>query len=265
MNADTVKPQATEATPASAQAISAELQQSIDQFETAKAEYVELQAYFTEITSERTRLIDAAAALDSEAAQANTTWKNHARERHVDQRKVNAEINREATLKQQAETMRYTASVRVELENTVIVKMAKARFSLSSMADNINLRGRDERLAELMATPGLGQTLQEIFAICRTRFISGLDQISALPFRGHNGTERGLWQEFGDAVRKHLGFALGHGTAPILVEVPIAVRSEVVARTMVGLRKLEQANGAIPDDVASDGANFGPCKLLTRA
>lgn len=50
-----------------------------------------------------------------------------------------------------------------------------------------------------------------------------------------------------------------------LVDLPDAVTGEVIAASPIALKKLVDNGGKIPDDVGSNGGNYGPVKGLRTA
>jgi hypothetical protein len=56
----------------------------------------------------------------------------------------------------------------------------------------------------------------------------------------------------------------GAGAAKIVAQLPAPVSGEVVASSMVALRKLVENGGKIPNDIAANGGNYGPFKGLKK-
>jgi hypothetical protein len=162
-------------TPKTPADLSALFQEQHGKFTEARRAYVETQDTYRATVQETNRLIQAAEALDAEAEQANASWKEMAKARHADQRKINQEVERGVQLKMEAEKYRRTASVREELHGEIVVQMAKAR-SLA-LAACTGLRGlyRDERIEALLATEGLAEVLRELRDLAGDSFASLAD------------------------------------------------------------------------------------------
>lgn len=142
--------------------LSATFQEQHDKFTEARRVYVETQDTYRATVQETNRLIQAAQALEAEAEQANASWKQMAKARHADQRKINQEVERSVQLKMEAEKYRRTASVREELHGEIVVQMAKARSAVSAACTGLRGLYRNERIAALLATEGLAEVLREL-------------------------------------------------------------------------------------------------------
>lgn len=250
-------------------ALSPELQHRLEEFEAQKAEYVEQQRAFQEATQETARLRAAAKALQAEADETNSTWKEMAKEHKADQRKINAQIERAVSLKQQAEGLHRTAEVREELHGTQIVGMADARLNLQKKAGVLNAAYRDERFKELLATAGLADVVAELFALNSARVHAERNEferdisrpVIAEDFELRDRIER---EEFGQMMADYCkGSAPGQGAFEV-AGVPPAVPGEVIAGSVIALKRLKAAGGEIQDDIDSRGGNHGPIRGLRR-
>lgn len=240
---------------------SSALQEARSEFEAMREDYLEQQQSFLEATQETARLRATAKALLSEADEANGAWKDMAKERKADQRKINAQIEQAVKLKQQAEGLSTTAEVREELHQSLALSLAESRYRLSDKVDEINSLFRAERLAELVATPGLNQALSEIYAICRNSFNAGLSGVDRGSFRSESDLENAHMREFCRA----LGLNRIQG-APALVAVPAPVKGEVVAESLLALKRLREAGGAVPmESIQPRGLANRPVQGLRQA
>jgi hypothetical protein len=217
------------------------LQAAQGEFEAMREDYLEQQQGFLEATQETARLRATAKALLAEASEANAAWKDMAKERKADQRKINAQIEQAVKLKQQAEGLSTTADVREELHQSLVLSLAESRYRLSDKAGEVNSLFRAERLAELVATPGLKEALSEIYALCRYSVNAGLSGLDRGSFRSESDLEDAHMREFCRAI----GLKRIQG-APALVAVPGPVTGEVVAEGLLALKRLRDAGGAVP-------------------
>lgn len=144
---------------------SPELQQQMEDFQARRQAYQEVQAVYQQSVQETSRLEQAADALEGEADSANASWKEMAKGRAVDQRKINAEVERSVQLKMDAEKFRRTASVRQELHGELVVQMADARAAALAASRAVRRRYVDERLQALLATEGLAELLGELMKL----------------------------------------------------------------------------------------------------
>lgn len=205
-------------TPKTPADLSATFQEQHDKFTEARRAYVEIQETYRATVQETNRLIQAAQALEAEAEQANASWKEMAKARHADQRKINQEVERSVQLKMEAEKFRRTASVREELHGEIVVQIARARGEVSATCTGLRGRYRDERIAALLATEGLGEVLREL------RDLGGDDFANLV----------------GQAASK-----AGAIPAPLLdgIHVPPTIGGEIVPQSGMEMTRLEQSGG----------------------
>lgn len=205
-------------TPQTPADLSATFQEQHDTFTEARRAYVEIQDTYRATVQETNRLIQAAQALEAEAEQANASWKEMAKARHADQRKINQEVERSVQLKMEAEKYRRTASVREELHGEIIVQIARARSAVSAACSGLRGRYREERIAALLATDGLGEVLREL------RDLGGDD--------------------FANLVGKAASQAAAI-SMPVLdgIHVPATIAGEVVPQNGMEMARLEQSGG----------------------
>ncbi len=198
--------------------LSATFQEQHDTFIEARRAYVEIQDTYRATVQETNRLIQAAQALEAEAEQANASWKEMAKARHADQRKINQEVERSVQLKMEAEKYRRTASVREELHGKIVVQIARARSAASAACTGLRARYREERIAALLATEGLGDVLREL------RDLGGDD--------------------FTNLVGKAASQAAAI-PAPLLdgIHVPPTISGEIVPQNGMEMARLEQSGG----------------------
>jgi hypothetical protein len=131
-------------------------------FIAVRSVYRDTQENFQANVQETSRLEHAAQALETEAEQADTSWKEMAKARNAEQRKINQEVERSVQLKMEAEKYRRTASVRKELHGEIVLQMARAREDVSEQSTALSGLYRDERIAALLVTEGLPELLREL-------------------------------------------------------------------------------------------------------
>lgn len=163
-------------TPTKQADLSPLFQEQHAKFIATRRVYHDTQETYQATVKETARLEQAAQALEAEAEQANTSWKEMAKARHADQRKINQEVERSVQLKMEAEKYRRTASVREELHGEIILQMAKARADVSAHSTTLQGLYRDERIATLLATEGLPELLRELRDLAGDDFKGQLDR-----------------------------------------------------------------------------------------
>jgi hypothetical protein len=209
-------------------------------FEAARDEYLERQADFRETIKETERMRAAAAALQAEAKQAVASWKGMAVKRHVEQAKISAEMKRADGLQQQADDLIRTADAREELRKVLAVELAKVRFSLHGLASRANASFRAGRLRELLATPGLKEAVNEIYAICRYN-TSEAASAEEMFIREVSGTVESVTNR---SFIETLGLSRIQG-CPVVASVPAPVAGEVTASSSLALKRFVEAGGDI--------------------
>lgn len=190
-------------------------------FIEARDVYRDSQETYQQTVQETARLEQAALALEAEAEQANANWKEMAKGRHADQRKINQEVERSVQLKMEAEKYRRTASVREELHGEIVVQMAKARDNVNAQCTAVLGLYREERIAALLAalaTEGVPELLREL------RDLAG--------------------EDFNGLVAKTATKA-EPSTSPLLQEIhlPQVIRGEIVPKNGMEMARLEQSGG----------------------
>lgn len=190
-------------------------------FIAARGAYIELHETYQATIQETGRLEQVAQALSTEAEQANTSWKNMAKARHADQRKINQEVERSVQLKMDAEKYRRTASVRAELHGEIVVQMAKARDEVSAQCTALRGLYRDERITTLMTglvTEGIPELLREL------RDLAG--------------------EDFNGLLAKTANQA-GPIASPLLneIHVPRIIPGEIVPKNGMEMHRLEMSGG----------------------
>ncbi|MNE38155.1 hypothetical protein D3C81_1011500 [compost metagenome] len=163
-------------TPINQVELSPLFQEQHAKFVAARSAYQESQETYQATVRETARLEQAAQALEAEAEQANNSWKEMAKARHADQRKINQEVERSVQLKMEAEKYRRTAGVREELHGEIVVQMAKARADVSTHVTALRDLYCDERIAALLATEGLPELLRELRDLAGDDFKRHLDK-----------------------------------------------------------------------------------------
>ena len=163
-------------TPINQVELSPLFQEQHAKFVAARSVYHESQETYQATVRETARLEQAAQALEAEAEQANNSWKEMARARHSDQRKINQEVERSVQLKMEAEKYRRTAGVREELHGEIVVHMARARVDVSTHTTTLRGLYCDERITALLATDGLPELLRELRDLAGDDFKDHLDK-----------------------------------------------------------------------------------------
>jgi len=226
--------QELETLPASLQSRAMKLRERV-------SEYQEQQQNYLQAKAETARLRESAAALDAEAEEANSTWKAMAMQRTAEQKKINAEIERCARLKEQAGALQRTAEVREELHAQLVVGLAEKRFGLNHSVDAINRDYQAHMLESLLATPGLKDTLSKIYSLTRRKFLDQYDSIESVLYRKEGQAETEINHQFIQA----LGLDTS-SNAPQLASVPAPVSGEIVATGRIALERLKKEGGTIP-------------------
>lgn len=215
---------------------SPELQQQLVAFRASRQAYTDIQAAFQQAVQETRRLEHTAEALEAEAEAANAAWKAMAKDRHADQRKINAEVDRGVQLKMDAEKFRRTVSVREELHGEFVVQMAKARAAAVDACKAVRSRYTAERVQALLATEGLAELLGELRGL--------LDHAASAEGHGSLMAElktRDLGQLLELTARK-----ADNAEPAIFIEtaVPAAIDGEAMGgHSGLTLRALEMSNG----------------------
>jgi len=163
-------------TPTKKADLSPLFQEQHAKFIASRSVYHDTQETYQATVKETARLEQAAQALEAEAEQANTLWKEMAKARHADQRKINQEVERSVQLKMEAEKYRRTANVREELHGEIVLQMAKARADVSAHSTTLHGLYRDERITTLLATEGLPELLRELRDLAGDDFKGQLDK-----------------------------------------------------------------------------------------
>ena len=205
-------------TPINQVELSPLFQEQHAKFVAARSAYHESQETYQATVRETARLEQAAQALEAEAEQANNSWKEMAKARHADQRKINQEVERSVQLKMEAEKYRRTAGVREELHGEIVVQMAKARADVSTNITALRDLYCNERIAALLATEGLPELLREL------RDLAGDD------FKGHLDKTADQAEPI---------------ASPVLDEIhaPKIIPGEIVPKNGMEMRRLEISGG----------------------
>lgn len=244
--------------------LSPELKERLSEFDNQVKAYRELQEQFVNIAKETARLEITAAALEAEAEEANSSWKEMAKDGIADQRKINIEIERSVGRKSEAEKYRRTAAVRAEIHGDTLIRMAAARLELARDVKLLNQAYRGERIQQLMATDGMVEALTELFELSATAHFAemdrmGLDSSQALRSEADERQESSEWA-FSRLVAKTIR-QVGGKVPPIEVaNMPATVSGEIVAKGRMGLKRLKDNGGRIPNDIQARGGS----QLLQR-
>ncbi|PMU11720.1 MULTISPECIES: hypothetical protein [unclassified Pseudomonas] len=219
-------------------------------FEIDRAAYQMAQSRFLEIANETKRLISAAEALEAEAEASNSQWKHLAEQQNVDQRKVNAEIERSIQAKQKAKTIRMTAEARAELVKQTALAMAEARFKLTASAASINASDLEQRLVSLMTDKDFLITARSAYSICEVQCMAALRAVEqpTAPVDIRD-VDADAWRKFSVRLMRLLKQDARPAVAN-LATVPTPVSGEIIATSLVGLNRLRATGGSMP---ASDG------------
>lgn len=246
------------------------LQTEHDAFLKARESYLALQQTYQSTTKETGRLQQTAVALEQEASEANAAWKALAQAPRTDQRKINAEIERSIELKSNAETLQRTVSARQELQHQLVSKMAEARFYLHGKVRAINALYCQHRLEELLSDSAWLEAASEALALSNRVLLD--KRVHYEPFE-REAEPLGAMIDGRYTVAALVNFgrlvmAKTKGKQvpqTWLVDLPDAVTGEVIAASPIALKKLVDNGGKIPDDIGSNGGNYGPVKGLRTA
>lgn len=245
-------------------ALSPELQERLQSFDSSAAKYQALQERFSTTRKETQRLLATAEALDAETEQANQSWKEMAKAETADQRKINAEIERGVKSKAEADKHRHTAQTREELHGEISISLAEARLRLQAEVGPLNRTYRQERIETLLATEGLGELLAEVYALIRderraemtrTGLVTGPQTIGDL--EDQVIADRHV---FGRYLVDHLEKSGAVSKAITVADVPKPVAGEIIASGMASLKVLRDNGGHIPANMSRMGV-----KTLTVA
>jgi chromosome segregation ATPase len=238
-------------------ALSPELQERLQRFDSTVSEYQELQEQFTTTRKETQRLLTTAAALDAEAEQANQSWKEAAKAKTADQRKINAEIERGAQSKAEADKHRRTAEVREELHGEIALNLAEARLRLKTEVGPLNRTYRQERLETLLATDGLSELLAELYALNQAERHAEMDRMGVpAEARTRDDIEDLVASDqnaFGRYLVRQFQAATTASRAVTVVAMPKPVSGEIIAKAPAALNILRKNGGQIPDSMARCG------------
>lgn len=152
-------------------------------FIEARAAYLDSQNAFLEVTKETERLEQAAQALDAQAEETDAAWKEQAKARHADQRKINQTVERAVELKMEAEKLRRIAAVRAELREEMLLRVIEGKGEATAARLALHGLYRDERSAALFealkGTEGLPELLRELRDLAGDAFDGMVSQIAA--------------------------------------------------------------------------------------
>lgn len=245
------------------------LQPMAKKFQAEVLEYQDTQRQFLEAIAETNRLKTAAEALEGEAEQANQQWKAMAMEPRADQRKINGVIERSVKLKEDAAALRRTVEVREQLHDQLTLKMAQARYALLGTDHTINTAFSEWRLQQCLADESWIPQVAAIFSTSRAAFLGKRAVLEGFERAASPVTVR-PGQDYSDQVLLNFATVLlsklgsDAGATKIVAQLPPPVSGEVVASSVVALRKLVENGGKIPNDIAANGGNFGPIKGLKK-
>ncbi len=151
-------------------------------FIETRAAYLDSQTAFLEVTKETERLEMAAQALDAEAAETDADWKEQAKARRADQRKINQTVERAVELKMEAEKLRRIAAVRAELREEMLLRVIEARGEATAARLALHGLYREQRSAALFealkGTEGLPELLRELRELAGDAFDGMVSQIA---------------------------------------------------------------------------------------
>lgn len=219
-------------------------------FEIDRAAYQVAQTRFLEIASETKRLISVAEALEAEADECNSQWKRLAEQPNVDQRKVNAEIERSIQAKQKAQTIRMTAEARAELVKQAALAMAEARFELTKSAASVNTSDLEQRLETLMTDEDFLIAARSAYSICEAQCMAAIRAVEqpTAPVDIRD-VDANAWRKFSIRLLRLIKQTARPSVAN-LATVPAAVPGEIIATSLGGLMRLRATGGSMP---APDG------------
>jgi chromosome segregation ATPase len=169
--------------PATVETMSSAFQVRHAAFVEARAAYLDSQNAFEEVTKETERLEQAAQALDAQAEETDASWKELAKARRADQRKINQTVERAVELKMEAEKLRRIAAVRAELREEMLLRVIETRGEATAARTALQGLYREERTAALFdalkSAEGLPALLRELRELAGDGFDGMISQIAA--------------------------------------------------------------------------------------
>ena len=230
--------------------LSPELQERLKVFEANKDDYISLQKQYTEFVQEDQRLAHEAVKLDNLASNTESSWKKMSRSGTIEQDKINEEIARSATLRQEAEALRITANARNEIKEDISFKVSEARLKLLNAPESIN---KDLQLAlfeRALNRPGTIDILLELFALRRAVTLKSLVEHEVALSRCNSQRERKTkiqeltWNAIGEKLEKMFDEIESETHVPTLAAMPHTVAGEVVVNRLTDFIRLRSKNTA---------------------
>lgn len=224
-----------------------ELQKQVDSFDSDKKSYLALQEQLATLVQESERLERKAAELEAQATRTDASLTTLATTAAVDSEKITQEIARSTKLRSEAQSLREAVKARAAIESNLIVRVAEARMLLLGRPAKINSDYWGDELNELYSHKEVRDSIVKVLTLSRALFLNELKKHDG-PLRHCNTsqqrtirTEQLFWEDLGNNLKKLLGDELSNASATLLVEIPPAVRKEVVVKSPGDMHRLRQA------------------------
>lgn len=228
--------------------LSPELQERLACFELNKDAYITLQNQYTEVVQENQRLTEKADDFDKQANRTDSSWSTMGKSGTIEQSKINDEIERSAQLRNDAQSLRLTATARAVIQKDLVVKVAGARLKLVGIPDAINKELQQNLLDRALNQDGTRDTLLELFILCRAVILKSLGDHDVVLSRCNSLKERETkiqeltWMALGKKLEILFDGSENETLAPTLVAMPPPVQKEVVVNRTSDYLKLRREN-----------------------
>ena len=230
--------------------LSPELQERLADFEIKKDNYTALQNQYTEVVQENQRLTQEATRSETQASLTDASWNAMGKSGTIEQSKINAEIERSAQLRKDAQALRLTAEARSGIQRNLIIKVAEARLKLVGVPAAINKELQQDLLAKALKQEGTLETLLELFTLSHAVMLKSLGEHDVALSRCNSQYERQekikeiTWITLGKKLEKLFDGAEKEILVPTLVTMPPAVPKEAVVDNTAALLKLKRTTAA---------------------
>lgn len=230
--------------------LSPELEERLNNFNTAKAEYLDAQQHFLGIFQGNLQLTQQADQLERMANATEASWKKMAASVEFEQSEINAEIERAKKMRADAQALRLTMAERSHVADPFIIQLAEQRLKLKHIPESINGEYWKSQLSLVLRQEGLRETLLQAFVLCRASFLGNLSDNLPILDRLRTAHERqdaieiGTWTAFRKELEALFAGAAESATPQVLATMPPAVAGEVVVDSPIAMNKLRAARSA---------------------
>lgn len=216
------------------------LKQDFDSYQLLVGNYKALQGQFLQTVEESARLTKRSAQLDEQARRTDESLHAMATTTAADQEKINDEIGRAGSLRDEARQLRVTVESRKVVLDRLRVELAESRLALVKEPTSLNQTYHQWLLNDLLRSEGARDFLLELFVLSRE-----LHQRNVQDSR-MSSTQTipdGAWLLLGREVEKVLAGDESKARAPFLAGVPPVVDGEPVVRSPAELMRLKRSAG----------------------